>query len=57
MAFKERYYAKFDTFKIEKSGQQCFCLTNPVRKGDNWWEYTVRLVANDYDSALDLSSC
>jgi hypothetical protein len=21
MAFKERYYAKFDTFKIEKSGQ------------------------------------
>jgi hypothetical protein len=34
MAFRERYYAKFDTFKIEDSGQTCFCLTNPVRKGD-----------------------
>ena len=57
VAFRERYYSKFDTFKIEGSGQQCFCLTNPIRKGDNWWEQTVRLVANNYDTVLDLSAC
>ena len=57
MAFKERYYSKFDTFKIEGSGQHCFCLSNPVRKGDNWWEQTVRLVSNNYDSVLDVSAC
>ena len=57
MAFKERYYAKYDTFKIEDSRQQCFCLTNPIRKGDNYWEQTVRLVDNNYDTVLDVSAC
>ena len=57
MAFKERYYAKYDTFKIEETGQQCFCLTNPIRKGDNYWEQTVRLVSDNYDSILDPSGC
>ncbi len=35
MAFRERYYEKYDTFKIENSGQQCQVVSRPVRKGDN----------------------
>ena len=34
MAFKQRYYEKYDTFKIEESGQQCIVISRPVRKGD-----------------------
>jgi hypothetical protein len=29
MAFKERYYEKYDTFKIENSGQQCIVVQRP----------------------------
>lgn len=36
MAFRERYYAKYDTFKIMNSGQQCFVVSGPIRKGDNF---------------------
>ena len=34
MAFRERYYEKYDTFKIEESGQQCQVVSRPQRKGD-----------------------
>ena len=57
MAFRERYYEKYDTFKIENSGQQCQVVSRPVRKGDNYWEVTVRLIDNNYDTVLDLSAC
>ena len=57
MAFRERYYEKYDTFKIENSGQQCQVISRPTRKGDNYWEVTVRLVANNYDAVLDLTAC
>lgn len=32
-------------------------ISRPVRKGDNYWEVTVRLVDNNYDTILDLSAC
>ena len=57
MAFKERYYEKYDIFKIDQTGQQCFVVARPVRKADNYWEVTVRLIDNDYKSVLDLSGC
>lgn len=57
MAFRERYYEKYDTFKIENSGQQCQVISSPIRKGDNYWEVTVRLIDNSYDTVLDLSAC
>ncbi len=57
MAFRERYYAKYDNFKIENSGQQCFVVSGPVRRADNYWEYCVRLVDNNYDTILDVSAC
>ena len=57
MAFKERYYEKYDIFKIDETGQQCFVVARPVRKADNYWEVTVRLIDNDYKSVLDLSGC
>lgn len=57
MAFKERYYEKYDTFKIMNSGQQCQVVARPVRLGDNYWQVTVRLVDNNYDTILDASAC
>ena len=57
MYFTERYYEKFDTFKIDKSRQQCIVLLTPQRKADNFWEYTVRLIDSDYKSVLDISAC
>ena len=57
MAFKENYYQKYDIFKIDKTMQQCFVTQRPVRKADNYWEVTVRLIDNDYSSVLDLSGC
>jgi hypothetical protein len=57
MAFKERYYEKYDIFKIDETGQQCIVVSRPVRKADNYWEVTVRLIDNDYSSVLDLSGC
>ena len=57
MAFKERYYEKYDIFKIDKTMQQCIVVSRPIRKADNYWEVTVRLIDNDYSSVLDLSGC
>ena len=34
--------------------QQCFVVSRPVRKADNYWEVEVRLIDNDYNSVLDL---
>lgn len=57
MPFRENYYQKYDIFRIEKTGQQCFVTQRPVRKADNYWEVTVRLIDNDYKSVLDTSGC
>lgn len=57
MAFKENYYKKYDIFKVDKTMQQFFVLSNPVRKADNYWEVEVRLIDNDYNSLLDDSGC
>lgn len=57
MAFKERYYEKYDIFKIEKTMQQCIVVSRPIRKSDNYWEVQVRLIDNDYSSVLDLTGC
>lgn len=57
MYFKERYYEKYDTFKIDGSRQQCIVKATPERRGDNLWEYTVQLIDSDYSSELDLSAC
>lgn len=57
MAFKERYYEKYDIFKIDKTMQQCIVVSRPIRKRDDYWEVTVRLIDNDYSTELDLSGC
>lgn len=57
MAFKERYYEKYDIFKIDKTMQQCIVISRPVRRRDDFWEVTVRLIDNDYSTELDLSGC
>lgn len=57
MAFKERYYEKFDTFRVEESRQLLIVMTPPSRKADNYWEMTVRLIDADYSSILDVDAC
>ena len=57
MYFKERYYEKYDTFKIDGSRQQCIVKSTPTRKYDSFWEYTVQLIDSDYSSILDVNAC
>ena len=57
MAFKERYFEKYDIFKIDKTMQQCIVVSRPVRRRDDYWEVTVRLIDNDYSAEVDLSGC
>lgn len=57
MAFKERYYEKYDTFRIEGSRQLAFVKHSPIRRHDQYWEVIVQLVDNDYQSILDVSAC
>lgn len=57
MYFKERYYEKYDTFKVDGSRQQLIVKSTPIRKGDNFWEYTTNLIDSDYSSILDASYC
>lgn len=57
MFFTERYYEKYDTFKIDDSRQQCIVKTTPQRKADDLWEYTVQLIDSDFASVLDATAC
>lgn len=57
MYFKERYYEKYDTFKIDASRQQCIVKTTPQRKADDFWEYTVQLIDSDFAQVLDANAC
>ncbi len=57
MAFKERYYEKYDTFRVEKSRQLVIVKSAPIRKSDNYWEVTVQLVDSDLSSVLDAAAC
>ncbi len=57
MAFKENYYQKYDIFRIDKSKQQCQVLSRPIRRADNYWEVSVRLIDNDFSSVLDADAC
>ena len=56
-AFKERYYEKYDIFKIDKTMQQVIVVSRPIRKADNYWEVQGRLIDNDYKSVLNLDGC
>lgn len=53
MIFPENYYQLHEIFKIESTGQQCFVVSRPVRKADNYWSVMVRLIDDDYSSELD----
>lgn len=56
-AFRERYYDKYDIFKIDETHQQVIVVSRPIRKADNYWEVQGRLIDSDYSSILDLSGC
>lgn len=53
MIFPENYYQLHEIFKIERTGQQCFVTSRPVRRADNYWSVMVRLIDDDYSSALE----
>lgn len=57
--FKERYYEKYDTFKIESGTgkQQMIVLAEPVRATLGAWTYHCQLIDAEFSSTLDLNSC
>ena len=55
--FPENYYQLHEIFKIDKTGQQCIVVAPSVRRADNCWVVTVRLLDDDYSSILDTSGC
>ena len=55
--FKEAYFGKYDTFRIEKTRQQGIIVSNPNRVRDNAFEYQVQLVTNNADEEFDLTGC
>ena len=57
MHFTERYFEKYDIFKIDESRQQCIVVSRPIRRADNDWCVSVRLIDNSYDTTLDLTAC
>lgn len=44
IAFKERYYELNDTFMVDETKQMFIVMSSPIRKADDFWEYTVRLM-------------
>lgn len=57
MAFTERYYEVNDTFIIDESKQVCVVIDGPMRKADNFWEYSVQLIDADFNAELDTTAC
>lgn len=57
MVFTERYYEQYDTFKVDETRQQFIVKAVPVRKADNYWEYTVQLIDADFSSIVDITGC
>ena len=55
--FPENYYQLHEIFKIDKTGQQCIVVAPSVRRADNCWVVTARLLDDDYSSILDTSGC
>lgn len=57
-AFKENYYQKYDTFRMDEgSRQSVIVLHKPERVHDNYWVVWGQLIDNDYSSLLDVSAC
>lgn len=57
MIFPENYYQLHEIFKIDKTGQQCIVVAPSVRRADNCWVVTARLLDDDYSSVLDKEGC
>lgn len=57
MAFKERYFEKYDTFIVEDSRQLLIVKTPPQRKADNYYELSAQLIDADFTSTLDVAAC
>lgn len=57
MAFKEKWYGVNDTFMIDETKQVCVVIDGPIRKADDYWQYTVRLMDGDYNATLQTEGC
>ena len=44
MAFRERYYEKYDIFQIDETRQQCQVVSRPIRKRDKQTQLIVSLL-------------
>lgn len=57
LVFKENYFQKGDIIKNDKSMQQFYIITKPIRKSDASWEVLARIIDTDYSSTVDLDTC
>lgn len=53
--FPQRYYEKYDIFKIESTRQQFIVVSHPIKKGTNLWVVQARIVSEDYNTTIDMS--
>lgn len=56
-AFKERYYEKYDKFRIEGSRQDIYVHSAPIRRADTYWEVIGTLIDPEQGSVLDVNAC
>lgn len=53
--FPQRYYEKYDIFKVEKTRQQFIVVSHPIKKGTNLWCLQARIVSEDYNTMIDMT--
>lgn len=53
----ENYFQKYDIIRIDETKQQLIVVAHPIRKNDNCWALTTRLISNNFDTMLDAEGC
>ena len=53
--FPQRYYEKYDIFKIEDTRQQFIVVSHPIKKANNLWVVQARIVSEDYNTMIDMA--
>ena len=53
--FPQRYYEKYDIFKIEDTRQQFIVVSHPIKKANNLWVIQARIVSEDYNTMIDMA--
>lgn len=52
-AFKERYFEKYDTFRMDNTFEQFQVIARPIRRADNYWICECRYITTDLKNGID----